>query len=107
MFGTRVALGSHDFKVHADGMFLRRPLRIFFRYNFRHDGSPLNLCLQSIVKQGVLPYPWAGDLLVLKFVGTRCEDYCDINDQDISALIYLLLSNDFGYGGSERPLPAS
>ncbi|ELU39873.1 hypothetical protein AG1IA_06095 [Rhizoctonia solani AG-1 IA] len=97
------SLGSIDVTSHADGTPLHRPLQLFFRDTFRNDSSPINQCLRSMAPGDVIPYPWAGDIVVLKFFGTRCEDYCHVRDEDIPRLVYYLKSNDFGYNGPAQP----
>ncbi|KDN42694.1 hypothetical protein RSAG8_06651, partial [Rhizoctonia solani AG-8 WAC10335] len=102
VFGTSepVAIDNLSVTSHVDGTPLSRPLQVFFRNTFRVDSSPLNQCLHNMVRGGAIPYPWAGDIVVLKFSGTRCEDYCNIRDENIPPLVYYLQSNDFGYHGS-------
>ncbi|KAL5639251.1 hypothetical protein ACGC1H_006680 [Rhizoctonia solani] len=95
-----VAIGSLSITSHVDGTTLSRPLQMFFRDTFRVDSSPPNQCLHNMVRGRGIPYPWAGDIVVLKFSGTRCEDYCSIRDDNIPPLVYYLQSNDFGYQSS-------
>ncbi|CAE6434672.1 unnamed protein product [Rhizoctonia solani] len=95
-----VAIDSINITSHADGTPFSHPLQVFFRNTFLDDSSPLNQCLHNMSQGRAIPYPWAGDIVALKFLGTRREDYCNIRDEDIPSLVYYFLSNDFRSNGS-------
>ncbi|KAH7334370.1 hypothetical protein B0J17DRAFT_720777 [Rhizoctonia solani] len=95
-----VATDFINITSHADGTPFSHPLQVFFRNTFLDDSSPLNQCLLNMAQGGVIPYPWAGDIVALKFLGTRREDYCNVRDEDIPLLVYHFLSNNFGLNRS-------
>ncbi|KAF8598189.1 hypothetical protein BDV93DRAFT_561564 [Ceratobasidium sp. AG-I] len=94
VFQPGVLLDSQVFHTQVDGTPVRYPLQIFYRSNFLQDGSPLNQCVRSMV-HGQVDYPWAGDIVVLKFNGTRMRRYTNMTDNDIPPLGYYFLYAQF------------
>lgn len=94
LFQPGVLLDSQIFHTQVDGTPVRYPLQIFYRSNFLQDGSPLNQCVRSMV-HGQAVYPWAGDIIVLKFSGTRMRGYTNMTDNDIPPLGYYFLYTQF------------
>ncbi|CAE6421092.1 unnamed protein product [Rhizoctonia solani] len=68
----------------------RFPFHIFFRRSFMNDGSQLNASVRSLT-QGRAAHPWAGNVVVLKFHGSRREKYRDFEITDIAVIAHFLL----------------
>ncbi|KAG9001513.1 hypothetical protein FRB94_006545 [Tulasnella sp. JGI-2019a] len=68
------------------GSALRFPLHLFYGTNSFGDGSPLNRVIQRMTA-GKSTYPWAGNLLALKFSGSRRQGYTDATYNDVAPLI--------------------
>ena len=94
VFQPGVSLDSQIFHTQVDGTPVRYPLQIFYRTSFLQDGSPPNQCVRSMV-HGQAVYPWAGDIVVLKFNGTRMRKYTNMTDNDIPPLGYYFLYTQF------------
>jgi len=70
---------------------LRFPLHIFFDPLALSRGSPVNRAIYRITS-GAAPRPWAGPVLVLKFNGSRRQNYTDASTNDLPALSAYFLS---------------
>ncbi|QRV83257.1 MYND Zn-finger protein [Ceratobasidium sp. AG-Ba] len=63
------------------GSSLSRPYQVFFRNSFLKDGSPINLAVKSLHPE--ITYPWAGNIVVFKFDGSRRERYGHMEPSDL------------------------
>ncbi|QRV83252.1 MYND Zn-finger protein [Ceratobasidium sp. AG-Ba] len=63
------------------GSSLSRPYQVFFRNSFLKDGSPINLAVKSLHPE--ITYPWAGNMVVFKFDGSRREKYEHMEPSDL------------------------
>ncbi|QRV83258.1 MYND Zn-finger protein [Ceratobasidium sp. AG-Ba] len=72
------------------GSVLRFPFHVFFRNSFMHDGSPINSSIQTLT-QGGAAHLWAGNVVVLKYHGSRREKYRDFEVTDIAAIAHFFL----------------
>ncbi|KAG8696089.1 hypothetical protein FRC09_008737, partial [Ceratobasidium sp. 395] len=72
------------------GSTLRFPFHIFFRHTFLNDGSPLNQSIRSLTREGA-NHPWAGNVVVLKYHGSRREKYRDFEITDIAVVANFFL----------------
>jgi len=65
---------------------LRFPMHVFYRADFLSDGSPPN---RSIIKLtgGQATHIWNGNVVALKFYGTRRQGYADATNGDLAALV--------------------
>lgn len=72
------------------GSVLRFPFHIFFRSTFMNDGSHINASVQSIT-QGGAAHRWAGNVVVLKYHGSRREKYRDLEITDIAVVAHFFL----------------
>lgn len=72
------------------GSTLRFPFHIFFRSTFMKDGSQINESVQSIT-QGGAAHRWAGNVVVLKYHGSRREKYRDLEITDIAVIAHFFL----------------
>jgi hypothetical protein len=72
------------------GSIHRFPFHVFFRRSFMNDGSQINASVQSLT-QGRAAHPWAGNVVVLKFHGSRREKYRDFEITDIAVIAHFLL----------------
>jgi len=70
---------------------LRFPLHLFYGTNSFGDGSPVN---QTIARMtgGKAIYPWAGNIVALKFSGSRRQGYTDATYNDVAPLIASFLA---------------
>ncbi|KAF8599048.1 hypothetical protein BDV93DRAFT_609495 [Ceratobasidium sp. AG-I] len=84
--GTSGFLSSNIIATIGDGM-LRFPLQI--HYEADSDTIALNKCVLALT--GGSKQPWKGNMVVLKFSGTRRLWYTDANADDISTLQKYLL----------------
>ncbi|CAE6413254.1 unnamed protein product [Rhizoctonia solani] len=66
------------------GSTLSFPYAIFFRRNFLNDGSALNGGIMRL--NADISYPWAGNIVVLKFNGSRRQGYRDIDFSDLPTI---------------------
>ncbi|QRV97431.1 hypothetical protein RhiJN_25450 [Ceratobasidium sp. AG-Ba] len=95
IFGHQTQIASYVFNKQVGGTGVRRPLQVFYRSNFQTDGSQPNQCIMNMIGNHQSGHPWAGDIVVMKFVGTRIEAYCDITDRDIPPLAYWFIHKTF------------
>ncbi|KAG9085300.1 hypothetical protein FS749_004545 [Ceratobasidium sp. UAMH 11750] len=72
------------------GSALRFPFHIFFRNTFMNDGSLLNESIRSLTRGGA-NHPWAGNVVVLKYHGSRRERYRDFEITDIAVVANFFL----------------
>ncbi|KAG8719011.1 hypothetical protein FRC08_003868 [Ceratobasidium sp. 394] len=72
------------------GSVLRFPFHIFFRNSFMNDGSRVNTSIQTLT-QGGAAHPWAGNVVVLKYHGSRREKYRDFEVTDIAVIAHFFL----------------
>ncbi|KAG9120028.1 hypothetical protein FRC07_004654 [Ceratobasidium sp. 392] len=72
------------------GSALRFPFHIFFRHTFMNDGSLLNESIRSLTRGGA-NHPWAGNIVVLKYHGSRREKYRDFEITDIAVVANFFL----------------
>ncbi|KAG8776007.1 hypothetical protein FRC12_001134 [Ceratobasidium sp. 428] len=72
------------------GNLLRFPFHIFFRNNFMNDGSRVNISIQALT-QGRAAHVWAGNVVVLKYHGSRRERYRDFELTDIAVVAHFFL----------------
>ncbi|KAI0079100.1 hypothetical protein K474DRAFT_729514 [Panus rudis PR-1116 ss-1] len=68
-----------------NGDSLRFPLHIFYCATSLRRGSPVNGPIYRITS-GAAPKPWAGPVVVLKFTGTRRQNYSDASSNELPAL---------------------
>lgn len=68
----------------------RFPFHIFFRSSFMNDGSQLNSSVRSLT-QGRAGHTWAGNVVVLKYHGSRREKYRDFEITDIAVIAHFFL----------------
>ncbi|KAF8745358.1 MYND finger, partial [Rhizoctonia solani] len=68
----------------------RFPFHIFFRRSFMNDGSELNQSVRTLT-QNRAAHPWAGNIVVLKFHGSRREKYRDFEITDIAVIAHFFL----------------
>ena len=64
---------------------LRFPLQIFYCPTSLSRGAPINKAIQRITA-GAAAKPWAGPVLVLKFNGSRRQNYTDVSTNDLPTL---------------------
>lgn len=93
-FGSDINLGTSPASVvnleGFGGNVHRFPFHIFFRRSFMNDGSQINECITSLT-QGRAAHPWAGDVVVLKFHGSRREKYRDFELTDLAAIAHFFV----------------
>ncbi|KAG8699531.1 hypothetical protein FRC09_006559 [Ceratobasidium sp. 395] len=84
-FDTELNLGDqpgHEICLNdVGGSPLSQPYQIFFRKSFLDDGSPINLGVRSLHQE--ITYPWAGNVVVFKFDGSRRQRYRHMEQSDI------------------------
>ena len=71
---------------------LRFPLQLYFEIapNMMSKSSArLNECARALT--GGTDHPWKGNIVVLKFNGSRRQAYMDVEDPDISRVAHFLL----------------
>lgn len=64
---------------------LRFPLHVFYCSVALQRGSPVNRGIQRITSSAAAK-PWAGPVVVLKFNGSRRQNYTDATTNDLPAL---------------------
>ena len=67
---------------------LHFPYQIFFRRGFKIDGSPINRCVRALHPE--IAYPWAGNLVIFKFVGSRRQMYKHMEPGDLPQIVQFL-----------------
>jgi hypothetical protein len=77
-------LGSRICLQDVGGSFLSFPYQIFFRNGFLCDGSPINIGIRSLHPD--IGHPWAGNIVILKFNGSRRQGYRDMELGDIPTI---------------------
>ncbi|KAJ7502191.1 hypothetical protein B0H11DRAFT_1712953 [Mycena galericulata] len=70
---------------------LRFPLHVFYSPNALSKASPINRSIYHITS-GAAPKPWYGNVVVLKFNGTRRQGYSEAGSNDLPALSAYFLS---------------
>jgi hypothetical protein len=65
---------------------LRFPLHLFYRADFMMDGSRTNRAIYRLTG-GRSVYEWRGNVLALKFYGSRRQGYSDITLSDLGSLV--------------------
>jgi len=65
---------------------LRFPLHIFYRADFLIDGSLPNRAINRLTG-GQATHQWNGNVIALKFYGTRRQGYTDAGNGDLAALV--------------------
>lgn len=70
---------------------LRFPLHIFYRPDFAQDGSPVNRPIYRLTT-GQSTVQWRGNIIALKFSGTRRQGYTEITMNDLSSLVAYFLA---------------
>jgi hypothetical protein len=84
-FSPELDLGdrpSHTICLNdVGGASLNHPYQIFFRRSFLDDGSPINLGVRNLHPE--ITYPWAGNIVVLKFDGSRRQRYRHMEANDL------------------------
>jgi hypothetical protein len=73
------------------GASLRFPIQLHYRPDFDHDGSPVNKPIHRL-STGQSTIQWRGNVLALKFSGTRRQGYTDITMNDLSSLVAYFLT---------------
>ncbi|KAF7289100.1 MYND-type domain-containing protein [Mycena chlorophos] len=77
-----------------NGEVLRFPLHVFYSSTAMARGSPVNSAVRHITS-GAAPRPWAGNVVALKFSGTRRQGYTDAGPNDLPALSAYFLTFSF------------
>jgi hypothetical protein len=84
-FGSELNLGDRPSSAiclnDVGGAPLNHPYQIFFRRSFLDDGSPINLGVRNLHPE--ITYPWAGNIVVLKFDGSRRQRYRHMEANDL------------------------
>ncbi|KIO34110.1 hypothetical protein M407DRAFT_150790 [Tulasnella calospora MUT 4182] len=70
---------------------LRFPLHLFYGTNSFGDGSPVNQVIARMTA-GKSTYQWAGNIVALKFSGSRRQGYTDATYNDVAPLIASFLA---------------
>lgn len=70
---------------------LRFPLHLFYGTNSFGDGSPVNQVIARMTA-GRSTYQWAGNIVALKFSGSRRQGYTDATYNDVAPLIASFLA---------------
>jgi len=70
---------------------LRFPLHLFYGSSSFGDGSPINRTIQRMTA-GKSIYPWSGNIVALKFSGSRRQGYTDATYNDVAPLIASFLA---------------
>ncbi|QRW11958.1 MYND Zn-finger protein [Ceratobasidium sp. AG-Ba] len=93
-FDQSLALGAVPASVvnftGFGGSALRFPFHIFFRNTFLNDGSIANEAIRSLTRGGAA-HPWAGNVVVFKYHGSRREKYRDFEITDIAVVAHFFL----------------
>lgn len=91
-FSPELGLGDQpDHEIcltDVGGSQLSFPYQIFFRRSFRTDGSPINMCVRALHPEIV--YPWAGNLVIFKYNGSRRQMYRHIDLSDLPQIVQFL-----------------
>lgn len=77
-------LGSRVCLKDVGGSPLNFPYQIFFRNRFLSDGSLINAGIRNLYPD--TPHPWAGNVVILKFNGSRRQGYRDMDLADLPAV---------------------
>ncbi|KAG8933915.1 hypothetical protein FRC03_009364 [Tulasnella sp. 419] len=84
-------ISGHVVTHGIGGAQLRFPLQLFYGANSFTDGSPINRVIHRMTG-GKSTCPWAGNLLALKFSGSRRQGYTDATYNDVAPLIASFLA---------------
>ncbi|KAK7019597.1 Hif prolyl hydroxylase [Favolaschia claudopus] len=76
-------------------IYLRYPLQIFFSTTALSDASPENRAISKITGDTTLKQPFYGNVVALKYDGTRCSGYMSIHKNEVDSVsvplsVYLL-----------------
>ncbi|KAJ7483208.1 hypothetical protein FB451DRAFT_1233730 [Mycena latifolia] len=74
-----------------NGELLRFPLHVFYSPTALAKGSPINRSIYHITS-GAAPKPWYGNVVALKFNGSRRQGYSEAGSNDLPALSAYFLS---------------
>ncbi|KAJ7851581.1 hypothetical protein B0H13DRAFT_2085328 [Mycena leptocephala] len=74
-----------------NGELLRFPLHVFYSPTALKRRSPINRSIYHITS-GAAPKPWYGNVVALKFSGSRCQGYTEAGFNDLPALSAYFLS---------------
>lgn len=75
-----------------NGEFLRFPLHVFYSPMAVSKGSPINRSIYYFTS-GVCRKPWCGNVVALKFDGSRRQSYTEAGSNDFPALSAYFLSS--------------
>ncbi|KAF7371714.1 Hif prolyl hydroxylase [Mycena venus] len=76
---------------NLSGETLRFPLQIFYSATALNKASPINHSIINITS-GAASKPWCGNVVVLKFTGSRCQGYTNASDNDLPPLSVYFIS---------------
>ncbi|KAG9081084.1 hypothetical protein FRC06_005836 [Ceratobasidium sp. 370] len=94
--GSNTAFASREIIRNVGGEPLRYPLRVFFRDRFLQDGSPINQTVNALTHGGAR-HAWAGNIVVLKWSGSRRQGYANMNLGDLHVIASWLLAYPPGW----------
>lgn len=78
--------------VHGvGGAPLRFPLHVFYRSDTHGEEPPVNQSIFRLTSSGRSKHVWRGNVVALKFSGTRRQGYTDITMNDLSSLVAYFL----------------
>ncbi|KDQ12994.1 hypothetical protein BOTBODRAFT_111976 [Botryobasidium botryosum FD-172 SS1] len=70
---------------------LRFPLHVFYRTDVSDNEPPVNRSIFRLTSGGRSKHIWRGNVVALKFSGTRRQGYTDITMNDLSSLVAYFL----------------
>ena len=79
------APGTIILRAGLNGERLRFPLHIWYCSTSLQVGSPVNRAIGRITG-GMAHKAWCGPVVVLKFNGSRCQQYCNVSLNDLGVL---------------------
>ncbi|QRV88765.1 MYND Zn-finger protein [Ceratobasidium sp. AG-Ba] len=94
--GANTAIATREITRNVGGEPLRYPLRMFFRDRFLTDGSPLNQTINALT-HGKAQHAWSGNIIVMKWSGSRRQGYANMNLSDVNIIASWLLSYPPGW----------
>lgn len=69
---------------------LRFPLQLWYDKRAMAEGGPVNMCIQ-LITMGKANRSWGGDVVVMKFDGSRQQNYTDASLTDLPPLVNYFL----------------